>query len=288
MSRIGEQVCYSISHFLLTRNLLGRYRDLSRIEERQGEFEAWRDRVLQKSLGFLPPIPLEGKTVLDFGCGSGELSRLLKERGAAKIYGVDLNTEALDQARRANRYGSSVEFLLGAESSIPLPNNSLDVVFCLSVLEHVIDVDSILDEWYRTLRPGGRVLIEWCAWHHPDGSHLDSIIPIPYAQCMFSERTLSRTAGRLRRSPSYRLKFWDDQNRLANEAVISDQYTENFLNKMSIGEFNAKLKRAGTFRVTHYECHPPSWFPYIRPLLKIPFFREHGSSFVTYVLTKPA
>ena len=289
MSRIGERVCYAVSRFLINRDLLGRYSGLSGIAESEQEFSRWRDCLLQKSLRFLPPIPLEGKTVLDFGCGGGELSRLLRERGASKVYGVDLNAKALDLARQSNPYGSSVEFLLGAESSIPLPSNSIDFVFCIAVLEHIMDVDSILSEWHRILRPGGAVLIDWCAWHHPDGSHLGTVIPIPYAQCLFSEQTLSRTVDRVRRLPSYRSKFWDrDDGELPKDAPVPDRFTDNFLNKMSIRDFNAKLKRLGSFEVTHYECHPPSWFPYIRPLLKIPFFREHGTSFVTYVLTKPA
>lgn len=50
----------------------------------------------------LPPIPLEEKTVLHFGCNGGELSRLLRERGASKVYGVDLNAELLDRARHSN------------------------------------------------------------------------------------------------------------------------------------------------------------------------------------------
>lgn len=290
MSRIGEGVCYSVSRFLVTRDLMGRYGEVSRIAESQQAFDNWRDDILQKSLGYLPPIALEGKTVLDFGCGGGDLSRLLIERGASKVYGVDLNSEALAQARQSNRYGSSAEFLLGTESSIPLPSNSVDFVFCIAVLEHVIDVDSILAEWHRILRPGGAVWIDWSAWHHPDASHLGPLVPIPYAQCFFSEQTLSRTAARVRRLPSYRPKFWDRDagGELQTNGPPPDRYTENFLNKMSIGDFNAKLKKLGLFRVTHYECHPPSWFPYVRPLLRMSFFREHLSSFVTYMLTKPA
>lgn len=290
MSRIGEGVCYSVSRFLISRDLMGRYGEVARIEESQQAFNTWRDDILQKSLGYLPPIALEEKTVLDFGCGGGELSRLLIERGASKVYGVDLNSEALAQASQANRYGSSAEFLLGSEASIPLPSNSVDLVFCIAVLEHVIEVDAILREWHRILRPGGGVWIEWTAWHHPDASHLGHLVPIPYAQCFFSEQTLARTAARVRRLPSYRPKFWDHDvgGELQQNGRPPDGYTENFLNKMSIADFNAKLTKLGLFRVTHYECHPPAWFPHVRPLLKVPFLREHLSSFVTYMLTKPA
>lgn len=99
MSRIGEYVCYSVSRFLLIRGLEGRSRELSRISESQDEFESWRDRVLHKSLRYLSFVPFEQKTVLDFGCGGGRLSRLLKDRGAGKVYGVDVNSEILEEAR---------------------------------------------------------------------------------------------------------------------------------------------------------------------------------------------
>jgi SAM-dependent methyltransferase len=212
----------------------------------------------------------------------------LKERGAARVYGVDLNPDALARAKDANSHGSSVEFLLGGTSSIPLTSESVDLIFCISVLEHVMDVDSILREWHRVLRSGGKVLIQWSAWHHPDGSHLDSVIPIPYAQCLFAERTLARTAARIKLSRVYKPKVWDydPETALRKEVRLEDEYTRNFLNKMSIGDFNRKLKRLGLFETSYYKCHPPNWFPKLRPLLQVPFFREHLTSFVAYVLTK--
>jgi SAM-dependent methyltransferase len=289
VSLIGEQFCYHVSHLLLSRSRLGRYQELARVSENEDDFEQWRAASVEKSLTHFPPVSLNGRTVLDFGCGTGELAFRLKEMGAAKVFGVDLNADCLDRARAANPYGAAVEFLLGGESSIPLPAGSVDCVFCVAVLEHVIHVDSILKEWSRILRPGGQVLIDWSAWHHPDGSHLDSVIPIPYAQCIFSERTLARTAARVRLSNVYEPKFWDSTETTTSGDIppLQDQYTQNFLNKMSIEGFNRKLKKSGLFQVAHYECHPPNWAPYVRPLLRIAFCREHLTSFVTYILTNP-
>ena len=286
MSKIGEHFCYAASHYLLSRNRLGRYRDSASLENSLEEFERWRAKDLAYKLNAVLHVPLTGKTLLDFGCGGGQLSFLLKSKGAQKVLGVDVNPEVLKTANRENPHGDSVEFVLGSDSEIPLPSASVDLVACLAVLEHVMDVDSILNQWHRILRPRGSVLIVWHAWHHPDGFYLSSLIPILYAQCIFSERTLARTSARLRRSSVYRPKFWDNLTKPELTKPSSDEYCRNFLNKMSIGSFNKKLRRIGCFQLTEYECHPPSWFPHLRPFLRIPFFREHLSSYVTYVLTK--
>ncbi len=288
MSLIGEKICYTVSHLLISKNM-GRYRDSSRISSNVKDFDNWRNGILQKSLKHFPNVSLKGKTVLDFGCGAGHLSFFIKDLGALKVYGVDLDSEAICRAKDENPYGLPVEFVIGTASSTPLPSNSIDLIFCVSVLEHVMEVDAILQEWYRILRPGGQVLIEWSAWHHPDSSHLGTVIPIPYAQCLFSERTLARTASRIKLSSAYQARFWDydPKTGMRKEIHIQDAYTRNFLNKMSIESFNEKLNTSGLFQISHFYCHPPSWFPLIRPLLKIPFFGEHLSSFVTYVLTRP-
>jgi SAM-dependent methyltransferase len=290
MSVIAERICFAMSHYLLSRNMLGRYQDTARISERRCDLDDWSDRSLRKSLEYFSQIPVQHRTALDFGCGNGKLSFRLKEQGAAKVYGVDVNADALARARNANVHGPSVEFLLGSISSIPLASDSVDLIFCISVLEHVMDVDSIVREWYRILRPGGKVLIQWSAWHHPDGSHLDSVIPIPYAQCLFSERTLARTAARIKCSAVYTPKVWDydPETGLRREVRFEDEYTREFLNKMSIGAFNGKLKRMSLFEISQYNCQPPSWLPWLQPFLRIPFFREHFSSYVAYILTKRA
>jgi ubiquinone/menaquinone biosynthesis C-methylase UbiE len=290
MSSFAERICFAISHFMVSKNALSRYQHLTRVSEDRRDLDNWSDNSLRRSLEYFSHIPIRDQIVLDFGCGNGKLSFRLKERGAASVYGVDLNSAALARARDANSHGPSVEFLLGGASSIPLPSESVDLIFCISVLEHIMDVDSILREWYRVLRPGGKVLIQWSAWHHADGSHLDSVIPIPYAQCLFSERTLARTAARIKRSRAYKPKVWDydPETGLLKEFRLEDEYTRHFLNKMSIGSFNGKLKQINLFETSYYKCHPPSWLPRLQPLLRVPFFREHLTSFVGYILTKPA
>jgi len=216
------------------------------------------------------------------------LTEILAGKGAQKVYGVESSLEILESLRKNSRHADNVEFIPGETSRIPLPDSSVDLIVCISVLEHVMDIDSILKEWHRILRVKGEVLIAWSGWGHPDASHLGSLIPIPYSQCIFSERTLARTAARIRRLSLHSQSFWQtDTTAEPQNDPCSDQYCSGFLNKMTIGQFNRKLRKDSSFDVTQHTCHPPSWLPQIRQLFFMPFFREHLTSFSTYILTKP-
>lgn len=284
MFGIGEFICYSISHYLISKRNFGRYRDQRRVGECEESFGEWRERVLERAVSQFPQHLIKGKTVLDFGCGGGQLSFLLRNNGAKYVIGIDLNSEALSLANRDNPEKDRISFVLGSDTTIPLPNESVDTIVCIAVLEHILNVDAILNEWHRILRPGGKVLIEWQPWYHPDGSHLGTLIPIPYAQCLFSERTLARVAYRLKQSCAFRPMFWDSMP--GKESELPEQYCGNFLNKMSIAQFNRKLKGIPSLLVTEHAYNPPSWLPQIAPLLKLPFFCEFLTSYATYVLKK--
>lgn len=89
---------------------------------------------------------------LDFGCGDGSFASMVF-KGAT--YGVDHDPDALTVARKLNVYQYVVQ---SQEKSIPLPNASIQTIFSNSVLEHVSDLEAILKEWARLLKPGGKVL----------------------------------------------------------------------------------------------------------------------------------
>ena len=288
MSGLGEYACYKLSYYMLSHKKFGRYSELVKVSTDVTEFEEWRAKNLEVALNHVLRESLIGKTILDFGCGGGRLSSLLRQKGAAQVIGVDINPNSLDVANRHNPDKSSIFFKLSSVSTIPMPDESVDRVACIGVLEHIMDIDAVLSEWHRILRPGGKVLIDWQAWYHPEGSHLESVIPIPYAQCLFSERTLARTAHRIRHSDAYAPKFWNRRmTRSVSQQNLPSQYCASFLNKMSISCFNRKLKQMNRFQVQYYGCHPPSWLPRVRPLLSFPIFREFLSSATNYILVKP-
>jgi 2-polyprenyl-6-hydroxyphenyl methylase/3-demethylubiquinone-9 3-methyltransferase len=113
-------------------------------------FAYFRAALVQR---FGPATP--SLSVLDVGCGGG----LLTERFAAigcVVTGVDRSLPTLVAAREhAHAVGLPICYQQGDGQALPFEAARFDVVCCCDVLEHVDDVDSVVGEIARVLKPGG-------------------------------------------------------------------------------------------------------------------------------------
>lgn len=102
-----------------------------------------------------------GDTVLDIGCGGGYLTRMLADCVCSDghISGIDPFQNAIAYARK--RAPKNASFHVGAAQHLDATDGSLDVVVSTLAFHHINQVDrpAVLEEMWRVLRPGGRLLL---------------------------------------------------------------------------------------------------------------------------------
>jgi 2-polyprenyl-6-hydroxyphenyl methylase / 3-demethylubiquinone-9 3-methyltransferase len=102
----------------------------------------------------------QGAAVLDLGCAGGFMAEAMAERGAV-VTGIDPAAEAVAAARaHALAHGRSIQYDVGVGEALPYADARFDAVVCVDVLEHVADLDRVLAETARVLRPGGKFLFD--------------------------------------------------------------------------------------------------------------------------------
>jgi SAM-dependent methyltransferase len=105
--------------------------------------------------------PAPAGRVLDVGCGTGALARLLAARlgPAARIDAVDVNSFLLGEAKDlAAEFGERIRFAPGGATALPFADGTFDCAFSVTVLEEC-DADRAIAEMLRVARPGGRIAI---------------------------------------------------------------------------------------------------------------------------------
>lgn len=151
-------------------------------------------------LGFAPyskvVLPLvskvpPGNAVLDIGCQAGHMLRLVRSR-FKHAYGIDI--AGYEEDWKLHEY---IEFKVHDVDAAPLPyaDNSISLVLCTNVLEHVFDVFGLVSEISRVLEPGG-----YC------------IIMVP--NCAYIKHIISLLRGRVPRTGAQKYPFtiedgWD-------------------------------------------------------------------------------
>ncbi len=104
--------------------------------------------------------PVANPTVVDLGCGDGRLTRRLATAlGARRVRGIDSSSAMIEAARAGARPGDRVDFTLGDLATFDEPG-AYDVLIANASLQWVGDHRGVLARWFRSLAPGGQLVVQ--------------------------------------------------------------------------------------------------------------------------------
>ena len=130
-----------------------------------------------------------GERVLDIGCGPGflceSIAAIVGRDGA--VFGIDISADLIALCTRRSP-PKWLSYAVGDATKIDQPDASFDVVACTQVAEYVPDVDRVISEAFRVLKPGGRavfVATDWDAvvWHSANPDRMAKIMKSWEAHC---------------------------------------------------------------------------------------------------------
>lgn len=236
---------------------------------RPGSVERPAIELLAHSFGREFVSDIQGKDVLDFGCGKGEFVLAMARVGAARSFGLDIQ-DSFDWARRqaeAEGLTAQVELILG-DSQI-LPDESFDCVISHDAFEHFENPERIYREMVRITRSGGRIYIKFGPpWKNPWGRHMSGTFrkDRPWLHLLVSERSMMRVHS------------------VYHNTVMLERYAQRpgGLNQMTLDRFAKIVKGHPQARVLREHVgmvRPFSW-------LNLDPFREYFASSASAIIEK--
>ena len=108
-------------------------------------------------ISLLEKINLNGKSILDYGCGTGRNWERLLSFHPEKITGCDISPNMLEQLK--DKYPEFDAYLIKKNSSLPLKSGSFYFILSTLVIAQVNNLEKIFHEWNRLLKPGGKILL---------------------------------------------------------------------------------------------------------------------------------
>ena len=176
MGVIGGQIGYQLLRTIAPRSSSSSNADLVESDTKLTQF--FGKEFLQQ---------IQGKTVIDFGCGTGTQAVEIATKGAGKVIGLDIQERLLVRGREL-----AIQHSVADRCTFSTNTNELaDIILSKDAFEHFSDPASIIRLMCTLLKPEGFILAAFGpTWLHPYGGHLFSVFP--WAHLLFTENALIR------------------------------------------------------------------------------------------------
>ena len=245
------------------------------------------------SFAIFGDLNLTGQEVLDVGCGLGTNLVHLCELGARRVTALDIGSLQIRRTKSmlANHYShlaSRLQFVAADAATMPLEDESFDVLISADTFEHVDNLPRVLQECSRVLRPGGYLYAYFPPFYAPWGAHMVNWIRLPWCQVLFAESTIVNAARRIERKG----KSINDQLPPETRLDLQEGNVIPFINHLTLHRFRHILANMPMWKVVEMHLLPPAWrtgrwIPkLLRPLTRIPLLQEMFTARAVFVLQK--
>ncbi len=205
-----------------------------------------------------------GDRVLDVGCGFGSAAALLAGEFSLRCVGIDVDVDMLRTGvgmsvaptASGNAPGAlapirKIPVAQATAQQLPFGSHSLKAVFCECVLSLVPDMEAALDEFFRVLEPGGRLIL--CDLYLRGGYHGDALKRLPLA-CGFRKAVGKADIEKLVHATGFDPGPWEDLTplltRLAGQAVFEHGSLQKFWAAVFGGECGASRRTCDAIRAS--------------------------------------
>ncbi|MFW5647886.1 MAG: class I SAM-dependent methyltransferase [Candidatus Alkaliphilus sp. MAG34] len=170
------------------------------------DYDQWYESKLgrfadevETKLAFSLFKPIPGMKILDVGCGTGNFSIKLVEKGC-RVVGIDISEEMLEKAReKAKLKNLDIDFLNMDAYSMNFPDENFDGVFSMAAFEFFNEPQKVYDEMYRVLKQNGYLLIgtinrqsKWGKFYISKSSRENSIFRYAHFKSLDDLKSLNR------------------------------------------------------------------------------------------------
>ena len=130
-------------------------------------------------------LDLDGKRIMDFGCGMGGMTLWYASNWDCEVHGVDIDGHHIEVANQIKQKHNVTNVHFAKRNVIEDPlDGKFEYVFLNDVVEHIpLDIlQNIFLQLEKVLAPGGRIFVSYPPWKSPYASHLNHVIKIPWCQ----------------------------------------------------------------------------------------------------------
>lgn len=248
----------------------------------QWQFEKGSETIKFYTNKYSTEDMFKDKTVLDIGCGAAGKSLYYASLGAKMVHGADVVERYREESKKLSiekGLEDKFEFHLCDAKNLEFENETFDTIIMNDSMEHVAEPEEVVKECMRVLKPGGRLFINFCPYHHPFGAHLSDVIGIPWVHLFFSEKAMIDAYKDLMvgiPDGEDRIKFRFSKDKNGKETI-------SYINKMTVKRFNKIMKKLNLKPEYYAEIPLRNFFS---PLAKLPLIKEAFVKMTVAVISK--